>query len=77
MESRNSAWGYRIDRPAPVGHYWQWVSSGKVVKVQPVCGCMLPIHELQVEWANLPVRRPCPVCCEVSGKDPHQGLPAY
>lgn len=70
MESRNSAWGYRIDRPAPVGHYWQWVSSWNVVKVQPVCGCMLPIHELQVELANRPVRRPCPVCCEVSGNDP-------
>jgi len=67
---KTPAWGYRIDRPAPVGHYWHWVSSGSVVKVQPVCGCMHPIHELQVAWADLPVRRPCPVCCEVSGIDP-------
>lgn len=67
MAERPGSWGYRIDRSAPVGHVWQWVKIGSVVKVQPICGCMLPIHELQVAWTHLPIRRPCPVCREVSG----------
>ncbi len=67
---RNSSWGYRIDRPAPIGHYWQWVKIGNVVKVQPVCGAMHPVHELQVAWAEGSVRRPCGACMEVSGITP-------
>jgi len=60
----NAPWGYRIDRPAPVGHRWKHVQIGRVVKVQPVCGCMHPIHELQVSWADDPVKRPCGVCAD-------------
>lgn len=67
---RNSSWGYRVDRPVSMGHYWQWVKVGNVVKVQPVCGAMHPIHELQVAWAEGSVRNPCGACIEVSGITP-------
>jgi len=53
-----------------MGHYWQWVKIGTVVKVQPVCGAMHPIHELQVAWADGHVRHPCGACMEVSGITP-------
>lgn len=57
-------WGYRIDRPAPVGHRWKNVQIGNAIKVQPVCGCMHPIHKLQVAWADAPISRPCGVCAD-------------
>lgn len=68
--SRNSSWGYRVDSPSPIGHYWQWVTVGKVVKVESVCGAMKPVNELQVSWAEGVVQRPCVVCMEVSGITP-------
>lgn len=60
----NAPWGYRIDRPVAMGHRWKHVQIGSVVKVQPVCGCMHPIHELQVAWADEPIKNPCGVCAE-------------
>lgn len=64
---RKSSWGYRIDRPASMVHYWQWVKVGNVVKIQPVCGAMHPVHELQVAWVEDLVRNLCGACIEISG----------
>lgn len=57
-------WGYRMDRPVTMGHRWKQVQIGKAVKVQPVCGAMMPIHPLYVSWATEPIRNPCPVCAD-------------
>lgn len=60
----HAPWGYRMDRPVVMGHRWKQVQIGNVVKVQPICGCMMPIHSLYVNWANEPIRNPCTVCAD-------------
>jgi len=63
--------GYRIDRPARWGIGGS-TSSRKVTKVQPVCGCMHPIHPLYVAWADEPLnnRAPCVRCVWTLNHDP-------